>query len=388
VQAHHDEHPLTTRLLRDLVALPSVNPIGRSLQGPDIYEARVTAYLEDFFRSLGVPYERQTVARQRDNIVARYEVPDARRTYLFEAHQDTVPTDNMIIDPFGATIENGRLYGRGACDIKGGMAAMLAAFARLVREKPRGAANLLMACTVDEEHTFLGAQELVRRGVRADGAIVAEPTQLQIVNAHKGVIRWNIRTHGRSCHSSRPEQGVNAIYHMAKVLNAIEQYAEGLRTSRTDSLLGPPTLSVGRIEGGTSVNTVPDHCRIEIDRRLIPGEEPLAAPRDLASYIQDTARLDVSFESSAPTLRAPALAPTGSEDLVLRLGQAIDAVKGSHHVTAVPYGTDASTIAEGGIPSVVFGPGDIARAHTCDEWVPLDEVEQASEILYRLVREG
>jgi acetylornithine deacetylase len=362
--------------------------MGRPLQGPEIYEERVTAYLDHFFHSLGVPYERQTVAPQRDNIVACYESPDAQRTYLFEAHQDTVPTDNMVIDPFGAKIENGRLYGRGACDIKGGMAAMLAAFVRLVREKPGGAANLIMACTVDEEHTFLGVQELVRRGVRADLAVVAEPTQLQIVNAHKGIIRWQIDTPGRSCHSSRPEQGVNAIYNMAKVLAAIEQYAERLRTSRTDPLLGPATLSVGRIEGGTSVNTVPDHCRIEIDRRLIPGEEPLSAPRDLVSYLQERARIEIPFACSEPTLRAPALGPQGSADLVHRLGQAIDAVKGSHHVMAVPYGTDASTIAEAGIPSVVFGPGDIARAHTCDEWVPLDEVEQASEILYRLVRAG
>src|SRR3989442_1644784 len=126
----------TTRLLRDLVALPSVNPVGRALLGPGVYEHQVTAYLEQFFRSLGVPFERQTVAPQRDNIVARWERSGARQTLLLEVHQDTVPTDNMTIDPFGAKIENRRLCGRGACDIKGGMAAMLAMFARLVREKP------------------------------------------------------------------------------------------------------------------------------------------------------------------------------------------------------------------------------------------------------------
>src|SRR6266849_5461682 len=259
----------TTRLLWDLVALPSVNPMGRDLKGPEVYEHRVTAYLEAFFRTLGVPIERQTVAPQRDNIMARWERPGARQTLLFEAHQDTVPTDHMTIDPFGAVIENGRLYGRGACDIKGGMAAMLAAFARLVREKPAGAANVIMACTVDEEHTFLGVQRLVRDPLRADWAIVAEPTQLQIVNAHKGTVRWHLESHGRSCHSSAPEKGVNAIYHMAHILMAIEQFAERLRASRTDPLLGPPTLSVGRVEGGASVNTIPDRCRLEIDRREI-----------------------------------------------------------------------------------------------------------------------
>src|SRR5437660_9365836 len=160
----------TTRLLRDLVALPSVNPMGRALHGPGFYEHQVTAYLEDFFRGLGVPFERQAVAPQRENIVARWERPGPHHTLLLEVHQDTVPADNMTIDPFAATIDNGRLYGRGACDIKGGMAAMLAAFARVVREKPAGAANLIMACAVDEEHTFLGVQRLVEGDFKADMA--------------------------------------------------------------------------------------------------------------------------------------------------------------------------------------------------------------------------
>src|SRR5262245_50755585 len=135
----------TTRLLRDLVALPSVNPMGRPLTGPDLYEHRVTAYLEDFFRALGVPCRRQNVAPQRDNLLAWYEPPGAIATLIFEAHQDTVPTDQMSIPPFGARVEGGRLYGRGSCDIKGGMAAMLAAFARVVRDKPPGAPRLVMA---------------------------------------------------------------------------------------------------------------------------------------------------------------------------------------------------------------------------------------------------
>jgi acetylornithine deacetylase len=378
----------TTRLVRDLVSRPSVNPMGRALQGPEVFEHRVTAYLEDFFRGLGVPYERQTVAPLRDNIVARCDLPGARRTLVLEAHQDTVPTDNMTIDPFGARIENGRLYGRGACDIKGGMAAMLATFARVVREKPRGAANLVMACSVDEEHTFTGVSHLVRRGLKADMAVVAEPTQLRIVKAHKGVVRWHLLTAGRSCHSSSPEQGVNAIYRMGRLLTSIEAYAEQLRRSRTDPLLGPPTLSVGRIEGGTSVNTVPDRCRIEIDRRIVPGEDPAAAPGQLDAFLKGRPEVDFPFESTEPWMSKAALGPELSADLVARLGSAIDSLRGSHEVIAVPYGTDASTLAAAGIPSVVFGPGDIARAHTCDEWVPLDEIAQASEVLYRLACGG
>jgi acetylornithine deacetylase ArgE len=379
----------TTRLLRDLVALPSVNPMGRPLSGPDIYEHRVTAYLENFFRSLGVPCERQPVAPLRENILAWTDFTDAAASVIFEAHQDTVPTDNMTIDPFAARIENGRLYGRGACDIKGGMAAMLAAFARLVRDKSKGAASVVMICSVDEEFTFQGVQRLVQLNLRQRfsnllGAVVAEPTQLHMVNSHKGAVRWDLTTTGRSCHSSRPEQGVNAIYRMASVLSHIERYAEELRTARTDPRLGPPTLSVGRIDGGTSVNTVPDQCRIEIDRRLLPGEKAASALEHLHDYLRRRVDPALTFSFSAPWLSAPPLSAAGSEELVVRLGAAIDSVIGTHQVQAVPYGTDAAPLAEAGIPSVVFGPGDIARAHTCDEWVPLDEVEQASEILYRL----
>jgi acetylornithine deacetylase len=365
--------------------------MGRDLKGPEVYEHRVTAYLESFFRGLGVACERQTVAPQRDNIVARWEHPGARRTLLFEAHQDTVPTDHMTIDPFGAVIENGRLYGRGACDIKGGMAAMLAAFARIVHEKPAGATNIIMACSVDEEHTFLGVQRMVQDGLRADGAIVAEPTSLRIVHTHKGAVRWHVSTPGRACHSSSPEQGVNAIYRMGRLLTAIEKYAAKLGTSKSDPCLGPPTLSVGRVEGGTSVNTVPDRCRIEVDRRLIPGEAAEAAMADFDAFLKDADGIDFPFACSQPWITLPPLpsdGPPGKSDLIARLGTILDAALGRHELIAVPYGTDASTLAEAGIPSVVFGPGDIAKAHTRDEWVPLDEVEQASEILFRLACAG
>ncbi len=374
----------TSNILRDLVSLPSINPMGRALSGPEFYEHRVSAYLEEFFRGLGVACERQAVAPLRDNVVARTDFQGPRRTVLWEVHQDTVPVDQMTIDPFGAKVENGRLYGRGACDVKGGMAAMLSAFARLVRERPANAANVLLACTVDEEHTFMGVTRLVAGGLRADMAIVAEPTCLQIVRAHKGVVRWRVKAPGRACHSSRPEQGINAIYRMGRLLTAIEQFAEQLRRSHSDPLLGPPTLSVGRIEGGVSANTVPDSCHIEIDRRLVGGEDPKKAPADLDAYLRGCSGIDFPFETESPWLFCPALSSQGAEEVVARLGSALDAVTGRHDVCTVPYGTDASTIAEAGIPAVVFGPGDIAQAHTRDEWIALDEVDRAAEVLYRL----
>ena len=369
------------RLLQDLVRLPSVNPMGRPVTGDIFYEHRVTDYLEHFFRGLGVSYERRPVAPLRDNIVARYDAPGATRTILLEVHQDTVPVDGMTIDPFAGEVRDSKLYGRGACDVKGGMTAMLAAFARLVKEKPAGAANVLLACTVDEEHTFYGVQQLMKEGVRADFAVVAEPTRLQIVDAHKGVVRWKVRTEGRACHSSRPDEGINAVYRMGHVLTVIEEYAARLIETTAFPRLGPPTLSVGRIDGGVSVNTVPDGCVIEIDRRLLPGEDPQAAWRDFRDHL--LRRSSVPVVCDPIWMACPALGSDLAGEVRARLGTAIDAVDGQHEVLAVPFGTDASSIAESGIPAVVFGPGDIAQAHTKDEWVELDQIDRAAEILYR-----
>ena len=380
--------PSTRQILTDLVQRPSVNPMGRTDLSPDIlHESRVTDYLERQLQALRVPYERIMVAPGRDNLVARYTPPTpAPFTVLWEAHQDTVPVDGMVVDPFAAKVEGERLYGRGACDVKAGITAMLTAFARLVREKPAGSAAVILAFTVDEEHTFLGIQHLMNSGIKADYAIVAEPTELNIVNTHKGVVRWQIETTGVACHSSRPELGVNAVYRMAKVLNGIEQYAEQLRRGRADPLLGSATLSVGMIHGGVSPNTVPDHCRIEIDRRLLPGENPAEAVASLDAFLRES--VAVPFTTLPMKFACPALSASGSETLVAKFGTAINAVTGAHQVMAVPYGTDASTVALAGIPVIVFGPGDIAQAHTKDEWVHLPQIDQAAEVLYRFACEN
>lgn len=366
-----------TDLLRELVRRPSVNPMGRTnIPAELIHEHRVTGYLEEQFLSLGVDYQRQTVAPNRDNLIGFFRT-SSPTTYLWEAHQDTVPVDGMTIEPFAATVRNGRMSGRGSCDVKAGIACMLAAFARLVREKPTGAANVILAFTVDEEHTFLGVQELVKANLAADFAVVAEPTLLNIVTAHKGVVRWQLETSGRACHSSRPDQGISAVYRMAKVLNAIEDYANRLQDSRKDPRLGPPTLSVGMIAGGVSPNTVPDTCSIQIDRRLLPGESAPEAIADLSRFL-DSRGFDFPIYAR-PSLACAALAPVDEGNPHLqRLGDAI----GPHEKIAVPFGTDASTIAPK-IPAVVFGPGDIAQAHTKDEWIELSQVERAVEILYR-----
>lgn len=373
-------------LLAELVRRPSINPMGRTdLPASLVNESRVTDYLEGQFRDRGASYRRVPVATGRDNLVAVYDPPGKpTATILWEAHQDTVPTDGMTVDPFGGIVENGKLYGRGACDVKAGIAAMFAAFARLVSEKPIGTTRVILAFTVDEEHTFLGAQHLVRDGLKADFAIVAEPTQLDLVTSHKGVARWQLETHGVACHSSRPENGVNAVYRMAKLIGGIESYAVKLRTSRSDPVLGQPTLSLGRVEGGTSPNTVPDFCRVDLDRRLIPGESTPAAVADLNTYLKAHPGINFAFTTHPLNLVCPPLAATNSSWVARLVDSAQSVTCRPAKQLAVPYGTDASTIAEAGIPAVVFGPGDIAQAHTKDEWVELIQVEQAADILFRL----
>ncbi len=375
------------RLLSDLVAIPSVNPMGRSLAGPEFLESRLTAYLEEWLGSLGVRLEHQPVAPDRDNLLAWYDPPDARRRVLFDVHQDTVPVGGMTIPPFVPTIERGALYGRGSCDVKGSMAAMLVAFARLVRERPQGAASVLLACTVDEEFTHLGSSRLSMTNHGAALAIVAEPTLLDIVHCHKGVLRWKIRTKGVACHSSTPELGQNAIYRMAKVVEALEKYAAILKHRTPHEILGTPTMSVGRIEGGESVNVVPDWCEVEVDRRLIPGEDPDECLSAARTWLTEELRAEIGFAFGEPGVCMPPLASSVS-DWLEPLSNAIQRATGRRPaLRGVPFGTDAGPLSAAGVPCVVFGPGDIAQAHTKDEWIDLDQVAQAAEAYFRIVVE-
>jgi acetylornithine deacetylase len=376
-----------TRLLADLVAIPSVNPMGRALAGPEYLESRVTDYLCDWFAQLGVKVDRKTIAPGRDNVIARYEAPSSKRTVLFDAHQDTVPVDGMTIPPFEPTVRDGKLYGRGSCDIKGGMTSMLLAFARLVKERPSGSASVVMACTVDEEFTHIGSSDLAKYPHKADVAIVAEPTRLDLIDRHKGAVRWKILVKGVACHSSTPHLGQNAIYRMGEVLTAIKEFADGLNSRTPDPILGPPTLSVGRIEGGQSVNVVPDWCQIEIDRRVIPGEVLADLPGQVETHLRNRLGDISDLEFLPPWVRMPALSPAKANSELWRdpvVAAIAKATGRAPKVSGVPFGTDGGPLSEEGLPCFVFGPGDIAQAHTKDEWIELDQVRSAMDAYYQI----
>lgn len=380
-------------LLQDLVRIPSVNPMGRDLTGPEYFETRVTAYLAEFFTSLGVRYETQEIAPGRANIVARIDAPEAQGTIVLDAHQDTVPVDGMTIPPFEPTLDGNRLYGRGACDVKGGLAVMLAAFARLSQRPQSLRWNVAMCCTADEEYQAFGVNTLVRSWSATPpanacsllrekplAAIIAEPTDLDLVVAHRGATRWKIVTHGRACHSSEPQLGVNAIYRMARIVSALQEFAAVLPTQRPPHpLCGGSTLSVGRIQGGQSVNVVPDRCEIEIDRRVIPGEDSIAVMEELRQYL--ATKVDFEFQMLPPWIVGLPLGDGENGALAESLLATITAKVGPRKTIGVPYGTNASRYAAAGVPAVVFGPGSIRQAHTMDEWVPVDELRQAANIL-------
>lgn len=380
-------------ILAELVSIPSVNPMGRAVTGPIYLEAKLSDHLVGFFQRLGVDHVRIEVAPQRANVIACVRGRGGGPCILLDAHQDTVPVDGMTIDPFRPVVDGDRLYGRGACDVKGGMAAMLAAFARLANGSEPPPGDVILSCTCDEESTTIGVTHFVagwqadyppaewwRR--KPDLAIAAEPTDLDVVVAHRGASRWKIRTRGRACHSSEPSNGVNAIYKMAPVLAALQEYSALVGTRfKPHPLCGAATLSVGRIDGGVSVNTVPDECTIEIDRRVLPGEDGWDAIRDVEQFLRE--RTDVEFEFLPPWLVGMSLSDATNGPLSVRLLECIASVAGPHKKMGVPYGTHASRFDGAGVPSAVFGPGSILQAHTKDEWISITELRQAAEVYYR-----
>ena len=380
-------------LLSALIAIPSVNPMGRDVTGEIYFEGRVSDWLQAFFESVSADCERIEVSPGRDNVIARFD-NGSDVTILLDVHQDTVPVDGMTISPFAPVIKGGKLFGRGACDVKGGMAAMLHSFRRLIREQPAEAANVVLSCTCDEESTTTGINDLVQYWGVAKGksrllaqrptfAVIAEPTLLDVVVAHRGVTRFKIHTAGRACHSSDPSQGVNAIYRMARVVEALEEYAELLtKTIAPHPLCGGATLSVGLISGGTSVNIVPDECVIEIDRRIIPGEDRSVVVDSIRQFLAERVDFDMQFDE--PWIESSPLTDSDNEQLARAMLNCVQQADKTHAAIGVPFGTHASRTCAAGVPSVVFGPGSIDQAHTKDEFVEIDQLKKAADVYFRL----
>jgi len=369
----------TEKLLRELIALPSVNPAFLPANDPRAGEQRMVEFLAATTAQAGLDIELQPVLPGRSNFLARLTSREKTRSRIVLApHLDTVNAPDRLFTP---RKKDGRIYGRGACDTKGSVAAMVTALCELARQPSRPAqTEILFTGLVDEENAQAGSRALAGSRLRADLAIVGEPTRLQSVTAHKGDLWMIIRTRGVSAHGAQPELGRNAVHAMARVVDLLEtKYAAQLRRRR-HPLLGPATINVGSILGGTQANIVPDCCEILVDRRTIPGETEARVEREIHSFLRKYG-LEVTFDRG----RLAPCEPLETNPKLPLVTQFLGSI-GQRKPLGVNYFCDASVLSRGGIPSIVFGPGDIAQAHTADEWIELDSLERGKNMLLNFLK--
>lgn len=374
-------------LLQRMVGFDTVNS---QISGVPHAERELALWLETYAQNLGLGTQRLPFGDGDFNLLITLEVDVAKPWILFESHLDVVSVGGMTIDPFGGKIEDGKIWGRGACDTKGTGAAMLWALKEYQAhsEQPNNVA-LLFAC--DEEVAKAGAlafanEQFAQLGWRPEGVIVGEPTNLQPIVAHNGVLRGTITTRGVACHSSDPSNGRSAISAMVKVIDFLEsRYIPNL--DATHPLTGKAQGSINVIRGGTQFNIIPDSCEILYDRRLVPGEngaQEFVVIEKLLDELRET-HADMEIEMELVLLDPPLIV---QED-----GTFIDFVQGVLRAQGLPdqelgapYGTDASTYCELGLSCIVLGPGDIIQAHTKDEWLALDQLEKAVEVYGALMK--
>lgn len=372
-----------TTILRDLVAIESVNPF---FPGGERGEIEMARYVADYFADLGLDPQRQEALPARENVWARLDVPGASRTLLLESHMDTVtiePIGRGLLEP---AVRDGRMSGRGSCDTKASLAAMLTALAALVERRDQLKANVIVLGSVDEEYLMRGIGAFAGLGLPIDAAVVGEPTSLNVVRAHKGLVRWTIEAHGRAAHTSRPENGVNAIDHMIETIGALRQRFDAVLPRRQHPLLGSPTFTVATIRGGTGVNIVPELCAIDVDRRTLPAESTAEVIAELHDVLAELRRRrpDLDVRVGEPFASIPGLDTPANEPFVQLATRIAHQHGGRSEPVGVPYGTNAWALAGRGIPTIVLGPGDIAQAHSADEWVDLAQVERAAELYVTL----
>ena len=361
-------------LLSRLVAIDSVNP---SLVPGGAGEREVAGFIAGWARASGLEAEVVEATAGRPSVVVRARGRGGGRTLLLCGHVDTVTVDGMV-EPHVPRVDGDRLYGRGAYDMKAGVAAALIA--------ARGAARLglggdvVVAAVADEEHASLGVQEVLG-GVRADAAIVTEPTELELVVAHKGFAWSEVEVRGRAAHGSRPWLGVDAIVQMGAVLRELSALDAALG-GREHALLGRGSVHASTIAGGVELSSYPAWCVLGLERRTLPGESGADVERELAGVLDRCRAADNAFEAQQRTLlvREPFEVDVDSE-LVRVVREAATAVLGqAPRIGGASYWADASFIAAAGIPTVMFGPGG-EGAHALEEWVSLADAERVARTL-------
>ena len=368
-------------LTRSLVSTPSVNP---QLEEGGSGEREVATLVAEWLDLWGLDTRITEISPNRFNVIAKLDGEGP--TLLLNGHLDTVGVGGMIVPPFDAKVEGGRIWGRGSCDMKAGLAAILATTKRLVEEGPRP--NLIVAMTADEEHASLGMYALVDSFPSADFAIVTEPTRLAVMPAHKGFLWVRAVFEGRAAHGSRPDLGIDAIRHAALYVSALDDYGDQLTSRPAHPLLKHGSVHAGTIQGGSAASVYPDVCEIVLERRTMPGERPEKVLQEFQRILDELSEREEDLSASLEQMleRPGTEVPEDS-----RLVQGLLEAGQGHGIPPVVEGmtawVDAALLNEIGIPAVCYGPGDIAQAHSADEWVELAQIEKCADVLESFARD-
>jgi acetylornithine deacetylase len=373
-------HDNLTSLLEALIAIDSVNP---SLVPGGAGEAAMARFVTDWCAARGIPAEIDDAAPGRSSVIARVKGSGGGRSVVLNSHVDTVGVAGMP-HPFRAYVENGRMFGRGSYDMKGSLAACMLAVADVRAEGLKG--DVILAAVADEEHASIGVQSVLQH-IKADAAIVTEPTALDMCVAHKGFSWHEITTSGRAAHGSRPDLGIDAIAHMGRVLNHLEALQAELNRRTPHPLLGNGSVHASLISGGQELSSYPEKCTVQIERRTLPHETRETVEGEFNAILNNLASEDQQFQAHfETTLVRPPFSVSEDEFIVKTLrDQAIGVLGRAPKMIGVPFWMDAAFFAGAGIPTVNIGP-DGAGAHSTEEWVDLDSVEKCREILARTVR--
>ncbi len=369
-----------TDLLTQLVAIDSVNP---DLVPGGAGESAIAQFVAQWFIEQGLEVTLEDAAPNRPNVIAIARGTGGGRSLMLNAHMDTVGVAGMD-DPFQARIEGGRLYGRGAYDMKGSLAACMLAM-RAVRAM-KLAGDVIFTGVVDEEYASIGTQAITERW-RADAAIVTEPTSMQLCIAHKGFVWLNIETVGKAAHGSRPDLGIDAIAKMGRVLIGLEALAESLQSGEHHPRLGTGSVHASLISGGQELSSYPDSCLLQVERRTIPGETVQIVESQIHAILDQARAADPAFQASAQTsLVRSAFEIAETAPIVTTIRDQAAAVIGrTPAITGATFWMDSALLSAAGIPTVVFGPGGTG-AHALTEWVDLAQVAQCVDIYVSAAR--
>jgi acetylornithine deacetylase len=363
--------PDAERLVADLVAIDSVNP---ALVPGGAGEAEVMSFAAAWMADAGLDVDVIEAAQGRPSVVGTARGRGGGRTLMLNAHLDTVGIESMS-EPHAPRVRDGRLYGRGAYDMKGGVAAAMLAVAAIARADLAG--DVVVTAVADEEHSSIGVQAVLEH-VRADACIVTEPSGLDVVVAHRGFTWWEVSAAGRAAHGSRPDLGVDAIAAMGPVLVAVTELGRALEHQRHE-LLGPGSVHASLIAGGQELSSYPERCVLAIERRTLPGDDEARLDAELGRLLTAGAG-DAELDGRTTLVRAPFEVDAGEPIVALLRERAAAALGREPRVKGHAAWMDAAFIAAAGIPTVVFGP-DGAGAHALEEWVDVVSVRTCAEVL-------